>query len=147
MAQSTARELARQILARDLARVEAPTAASAAAAAEAAIHRISDNLVRWVGADGSQALFARALSLAQAQDQSLTVVPPPARSALLLDGLAASAEPHDADSVVAGVVLILSNLIELLNRLVGNDLTLRLVETSGVPGPDGARPSRAERTS
>src|SRR5688572_21924535 len=79
MAHPSARDLARQILTRDLARVEAPTAVSAAAAAEVVIHRISDNLVRWVGPDGSQALFARALSLAQAQDPSLTVVPPPAR--------------------------------------------------------------------
>lgn len=148
MAHPSARELARQILARDLARVEPPTAVSAAAAAEVAIHRISDNLVRWVGTDGSQALFARALSLAQAQDQSLTVVPPPARSALLLDGLAASAESRDAGTVVAGVVLILASLIELLDRLVGNDLTLRLVEISGGdPSSDGVRASGAESTS
>jgi hypothetical protein len=67
---------------------------------------------------------------------------------LLLDGLAASAEPHDADTVVAGVVLILSSLIELLDRLVGNDVTLRLVEISGgVASPDGVRASGAERPS
>ena len=146
MAQRSARELAHQILARDLAGVKTPIAT--AAAAERAVQRLANNLVRWVGPEGSQALFTRALVLAQAQNRALKVVPPPARSALFLDALASSAEPHDADLVTDGVMLILTTLVELLTRLIGDDLAAKLVaETSPGPLTDGVRPPDAERKS
>src|SRR5687768_1724444 len=100
MAESYARDLARQILARDLAPTDTATPVSVAAAAERAFHRLANGLAQWVGADGCQALFTRALALAQAQDRALKAVPPPARSALFLDALAANAEPHDGASVL-----------------------------------------------
>jgi hypothetical protein len=148
MAESSARELARQILARDLAATDTPTPANVAAAAERAFHRLANGLAQWVGPDGSQALFTRALALAQAQDRALKAVPAPARSALFLDALAANAEPHDGASVLDGVVLIMTNLIELLNRLVGEDLAVRLVAEAGSGhSADGIRPPDAERSS
>ena len=145
VAQPASRELARQILARDLNGANPPTAASAAAAAEQSFHRLSDTLGRWVGAEGSQALFSRALALAQAQNPALRVVPPPARSALFLDALAASA-PHDADALTDGVVTIMTTLIELLGRLIGHDLALMLVtDTSPGQGTGGEHRSDAGR--
>jgi hypothetical protein len=146
MAQRSARDLAHQILTRDLARLDKPTPVAVAAAAELVFHRLSENLIRWLGPEGSHALFTRALELAQAEHRSLRVIPPPARSALFFDALAANAEPHDTGAVMDGVVMIMITLIDLLTRLIGEDLTVRLVEESA-PGlvADGTRPPRAER--
>ena len=148
MAHRSARDLAHQILARDLAGVEKPTPVSVAAAAEVVFQRLSDNLVRWLGSEGSHALFTRALALAQAENRALRVVPPPARSALFLDALAANSEPHDAEAVRDGVVMIMTTLIELLTRLIGEDLTVKLVaETAPSQVADGTRPPNAGRNS
>ena len=148
MAQRSARDLAHQILSRDLAGVDKPTPVKVAAAAELVFQRLSDNLVRWLGPDGSHALFTRALALAQAENRALRVVPPPTRSALFLDALAANAEPHDADAVMDGVLMIMTTLIELLTRLIGEDLTIKLVaETAPAKVADGTRPPDAKRKS
>lgn len=134
------RDVAHQILARELAKVEMPTAAHAASAAERAFAEISVSLVRWIGPDGSQALFMRALGLAQVQRPALKAIPPPARSALVLGPLAATVDPQDTNAVVDAAAMILTILIELLGRLVGNDLAIRLIG-HGLPG-QGAGPSR-----
>ncbi len=129
MSQPPARDLARELLAHELTGVTTPAAAGVAA--ERVFQRLSDNLVQWVGTDGSQALFARARALAQTRNEALRAVPPPARSALFLDGLAANAQPHDVAHVVEGAVTLLTALIELLTRLVGDDLALKLLTDGG----------------
>lgn len=148
MNQPNEHDLARQIVDHNLAGRDISTPAAAAAAAEIVFQRLADNLVRWVGADGSQALFTRARSLAQAENASLRDVPPPARSALFLDGLAAGTEPHDAGAIIDAAVTILGKLIELLGRLVGDDLAMRLL-TDTVLGQEvnGEQASSRERKS
>ena len=145
MPPSSARALAGEMFGSELD--GARTAAGAAAAAERVFQRLSENLVRWVGAEGSQALFARARALAQTRSEALRVIPPPARSALFLDALAANSEPHDAAPVIEGAMTILTALIELLARLVGEDLALKLLTESGSrwPSSDGRTPSREHR--
>ena len=146
MPPSSARTLAGEILAGELD--GARSAAETAAAAERVFQRLSENLVRWVGADGSQALFARARSLAQTRSDALRVIPPPARSALFLDALAANSEPHDAAPVIEGAMTILTALIELLTRLVGQDLALKLLtETNSTSPSSGRRTASTEHTS
>ena len=144
MPQSSARALAGEILSREIE--GARTATAAAGAAELVFQRLADNLVRWVGTDGSQALFARARAIAQTRSEALRVIPPPARSALFLDALAAHAEPHDVTSILEGAVTILEALIELLSRLVGDDLAMKLLTESGANQPSGSgRPPSTER--
>jgi hypothetical protein len=145
---SSARELAERILVRDLASADTSTATAAVVAAERVFHRLGDNLVRWVGAEGSQALFARARAIARAQNQALRVVPPPARSALFLDALASSTDPQDTAAVLDGAVTILTSLIELLTRLVGEELATQLLtDGSQVGSTDAPRSVSPERTS
>lgn len=110
-----------------MAGVEVPTAADAASAAERAFARVSVSMVRWIGPDGSQALFMRALGLAQAQRPALKSIPPPARSVLVLEPLADTVDPQDTNAVMDAAAMILTTLIELLGRLIGNDLAIRLV--------------------
>ena len=147
MTERPAHELAHHILARELSPGDPITAVMVAQAAERAFQRLSDNLMRWVGAEGTHALFTRALTLAQAQNPALRTVPPPARSALFLDEFA-KAHDGDARAVTEGVVLILTALIELLSRLVGNDLAVRLVrETAPGRAARGAHIPGTEHTS
>lgn len=110
-----------------MAGVDSPTAAYAAAAGERVFTQVSGNLVRWIGPDGSQALFTRALVLAQAKKPVLKAVPPPAGSAVLLEPLAATVDPQDSNAMMDAAAMILATLIELLGRLIGNDLAIRLV--------------------
>jgi len=147
MADSQSLELARQILARDLSGVNAPTSALITRGAERTFQRLANTLVRWIGPEGCHALFTRALSLAQTQNPALKVVPPPTRSAVFLEGLA-SAKQHDATAVTEEIVLILTSLFELLARLIGHDLAIRLVAESIPSYPAGVVPSPdAERQS
>lgn len=123
----SARELARRLLAR-----EAPDDAGPddLAAAERVCQRVSENLSRWVGADGCHALFARALALAQLEHPVLKGVRRAAQPPTCLEGLAESAHTHDARTAAEGVVAILTALIELLGRLIGDDMAMSLVEQS-----------------
>ena len=127
MDHSGAHEAARGILLREIAAADASSPTQAAAAAERAFQKVSANLARWMGPDGTHALFARALVLAQRECHLLRAVPPPTRSALLLDAVAATAAPHDTNAVTNATAIILTMLIELLGRLIGHDLAVTLV--------------------
>jgi len=123
-----AEELARRLLARDAPAEDAPDAV--AAAAERVCGRVSANLSRWFGIDGTDALFARALVRAQADYPALANVRYSHQSAVCLERLAESARIHGANAAADGVAAILTAPIELLGRLIGQDIALRLVEHS-----------------
>ena len=139
----TAQELARRLLARDAPADDAPDAV--AAATERVCGRVSANLSRWFGIDGTNALFARALVQAQADHPALANVRYSRQSAVCLEGLAENARVHGADAAADGVAAILTALIELLGRLIGQDIAMRLVEQS-VPAdaPGNARATGEE---
>jgi len=124
----TAEELARRLLAGDAPAEHAPDAV--AAAAERVCGRVSANLSRWFGTDGTNALFARAVVRAQAEHPALANVRYSRQSAVSLEGLAESARIHGAAAAAASVAAILTALIELLSRLIGQDIAMRLVEQS-----------------
>jgi len=91
---------------------------------------VSANLSRWFGIDGTNALFARALVRAQADHPALANVTYAHQSAVCLERLAESARIHGANAAADGVAATLTALIELLGRLIGQDIALRLVEHS-----------------
>lgn len=128
-----ARDLARRLLGREADAAGAPDALAASAAR--ACERLLGNLSRWVGIDGADALFARALMHAQARHPALRAVRFEPRAELCLEGIAESARTHGAAATAEGVAGILTALIELLGRLVGDDLATQLVEQSA---PDGS---------
>jgi len=139
----TAQELARRLLARDAPAEDAPDAV--AAATEQVCGRVAANLSRWFGIDGTNALFARALVQAQADHPALANVKYSHHSAVCLDRLAESARIHGADAAADGVAAILTALIELLGRLIGQDIAMRLVEQSvRSDAPDDARATGEE---
>jgi hypothetical protein len=135
--------LARRLLARDALAEDGPDAV--AAATEQVCGRLSANLSRWFGIDGTNALFARALARAQADHSVLTNVRYSRQSAVRLQQLAENARIQGADSAVEGVAAMLTALIELLGRLIGPDIAMRLVEHSLPPeAPDAARATQEE---
>jgi hypothetical protein len=138
----TAQELARRLLARDAPAEDAPDAV--AATTEHVCGRVSANLSRWFGIDGTNALFARALVRAQADHPALANVRYSRQSAVCLEGLAESARLHGAHAAADGVAAILTALIELLGRLIGQDIAMRLVEQSVQAAPDDARATGEE---
>jgi len=139
----TAEELARRLLARDAPAQDAPEAF--AAATEQVCGRVSANLSRWFGIDGTNALFTRALVQAQADHPALANVRYSHQSAVCLERLAESARIHGANAAADGVAAIFTSLIELLSRLIGQDIAVRLVEQS-VPAdaPPDARATGKE---
>jgi hypothetical protein len=42
---------------------------------------------------------------------------------------------HGAPKVAAGMITVIATLIELLGRIIGEDMAVRLVEQTGAPSP------------
>jgi hypothetical protein len=97
-------------------------------------------LSRWVGAMGYRALIDRALLLARAEH--------PALSSLSCHGgdepvTTAAVRAHSAGEVATGMVGLVAGLVELLGRIIGEEMAVRLVEQIGMkretetPSPRG----------
>lgn len=124
----TARQLTRRLIAREAAESDSPDVA--VAAAHAAGERLFRELARWLGATGCHALFTRALAHARSTHPALAEVSVEHRSAPTLEGVAESVRAHGAAAVAAGLESLLVALLELLGRLIGDDMAARLVEPS-----------------
>ena len=110
--------------------------------AVAATHMCTElrtGLTRWVGAMGYRALIDRALLLARAEH--------PALGSLSCHGgdepvTTAAVRAHSADEVATGMVALVAALVELLGRIIGEEMAVRLVEQIGIerdgdPSPRG----------
>ena len=101
-------------------------------AAERVCARLRVELSRWIGADGYRALLRRALALTRPEFPALTGLSCEGR-----DGpeLASAVRTHGAADVKGSVVAVVATLIDLLSRIVGEEMATRLVEQSGAPSP------------
>lgn len=124
----SARELTGRLVARAAATKGGP--AGPAGAVHAACERIYRELSRRLGVTGSDALFARALAQAKSEHLALEEVEIRRNSEPTFEGVTAAVQTHGAPAVVAGLETVLERLIELLGRLVGDDMVVRLVEPS-----------------
>jgi hypothetical protein len=120
-----ARDLARRLIDREPVRQDATD--PAAAAAHAACEKVFRNLSRWVGPLGSTTLFTRALLSAQRQHTDLKDVRINADT---------TPRPHEVGDVVqtrgsnvsaAALQAVLVELIEVLSRLIGVDVVVRIL--------------------
>jgi hypothetical protein len=107
-----------------------------AEAAERMCTQLRLELGRWIGAMGYRALLDRALGLARAEH--------PALGGLSCHGeeepvVAAAVRAHGAEEVASGMMAVVAGLIDLLGRLIGEDMALRLVDQVARerPGPTG----------
>lgn len=126
---------ARQLWVRFAADATTPDAAGAAA--DQVCSHLRSELGRWIGAVGYLALLNRALAVAQAEHPVLDGLPCIGGSEA---AFAAAAQAHGVSTLADGMTALVAALIELLGRIVGDDLAVRLVGqldtsiTTGTPG-------------
>ena len=101
---------------------------SAARAGAAACSHLYHTLARWLGPDGCHALFTRALTQARADHPALEQVYLRARSEPYLDGVAESIAAHGDASTADALESALTRVVELLGRLIGDEMTARLID-------------------
>jgi hypothetical protein len=126
--QLATREIARRLINRR--GVDQAGSRSAAQAAAAACDHLYWDLSRWVGLDGCQALFTRALTQARADHPVLEQIRLSTKSDRHLDGVSETIKTHGDGATAESVESVLVALIELLTRLIGNEMVTRLVEGS-----------------
>lgn len=98
-------------------------------------------LGRWIGAQGYAALQNRALGLARVNHPALDAVPS------LVPGAARPSVPlnrREADQVAAGMIALMVEMIDLLSRILGVEMAMRLVENIGIRGPREKVPNEIE---
>lgn len=133
-----AQEMARRLLARE--RSAAGDPAMTAAALQRACVRVSANLRDAVGDDGRDALLARALARAESGHPVLKDIRRLNNGAVHLDGVVASVEAHGVAPVTAAIEALLAALLEVLGRLIGEDMAMKLLDHDlPGPSPDGGR--------
>jgi hypothetical protein len=120
-----AQELARRLLAHEAGARQRPE--ELAAAIERIHRRLCQTLAQLIGPAGFNALFARALHLAQATSPALVRVTADEQVAIGLQGAREFAIAHDSFTVQTGFVSILAHFIGLLIRFVGEELTVHLI--------------------
>jgi hypothetical protein len=133
---AAAADAARRVWAR--ASGESPAPEEAGAAAERLCNRLRVGLSRWIGADGYRSLLDRAVRAARADHPVLGGL-----SCLGGEGdepgTAAALGAQSNGDLVEGMVALLATLIDLLSRIIGVEMAVRLVEQAGAEGPSPRR--------
>ena len=118
------RHLAQRLLAYEAVAGENSEPAESAAFRVFAKLRLA--LITLAGLAGFRSLLSRALTLARAEDPSLSAVQVAADGSL--KGLDELASQGDKEEAIDGGAILIAQLIGLLLTFIGNDLTLRLVQ-------------------
>ncbi len=135
---AVATEAARQFWAHDGLEAGAPE--EMAAAAERGCARLRAVLTRWIGSEGYRALVDRALEQARAEHPVLAGLQCQAGD---LQGVAAAVGVHSAAEVREGILALVALLIDLLSRLIGEEMATRLMEQAWA---GSARPAASAAT-
>jgi hypothetical protein len=99
-------------------------------------------LVRWIGVDGYSALFLRAHTLARPEHPILEAIAPGARE-VSINALAARIDSDAA--IAASMEVLLTQMLDLLGRIIGVEMAVRLIEDAGAkPRLIDARPNSQE---
>lgn len=125
--QQAARQIARRLI--NARRPERPGVTPARAAAAAGDHLYWE-LSRWVGRDGCHALFTRALAQARTDYPVLEEIRLRAESEPYVEGVAEIIMAHGDAATSEALESMLMRLVELLGRLIGDDMAMKLIERS-----------------
>lgn len=134
------REFARELLvketrnsedSRNSAPREASDSAQSVAAGERVLERLNEQLLRWFGKDGVDALLVRALVRTQREHRVLVGVQRRSPASLRLTGIVTragqSAQAPSSDEVAEAIIALVATILALIGRLVGDDMTRHLV--------------------
>jgi hypothetical protein len=94
--------------------------------------RVAENLRDALGDDGCNALLARALARTETQHPTLRSSRSPNGGGIHLDRLISNDATHDVAAIAAGIEALLAALIEILGRLIGEDMAIRLIDHEGL---------------
>lgn len=100
---------------------------ASADATAAACDRVYRGLSRWIGRDGCHALFTRALAQARSSHPLLEQIKLDPRSGDYVDGMAPVIMQYGNAAATSALEAMLVVLIELLARLIGDDMATRLI--------------------
>jgi hypothetical protein len=137
-----ARQIARRLIESRQPEGKGADSRSPAAAACEDLYR---DLSRWVGTDGCHALFARALAQTLVEYATLDQIKLRPRSEPYLDGVAETIMARGDAATTDALESMLVHLIELLGRLIGDDMATKLIERNlaaperGDAAPDDRR--------
>ena len=131
---SGALELARRLIAREAS--ASGLADSPVAATQAACERVYRGLALWLGENGAQALFTRALAQARSAHPPVREISLRAKSERRLDGVTEAIQTYGAGAVATGLEAVLMGVLQLLGRLLGAEIATRLVNQTA---PDDDR--------
>lgn len=120
-------EAARRLWARD-GKVTAPE--EIAAEVDRVCAQLDAGLARWVGSEGYRVLLDRALGLARAEHPALSNVSCRGGDELVVT---AAVRAHGAAEVAAGMVTLLATLIDLLGRIIGEEMAVQVLERARTP--------------
>ena len=136
--QSPTRQLARRLI--EARRSRGSDGDTPAHAAAAACDRLYRELSRWVGVDGCYALFSRALAQARTEYPALGHIEIRARSEPHIDGVAETIMARGDPATTEALESMLEGLVELLGRLIGDDMARKLIERNlAAPEPSSDR--------
>jgi hypothetical protein len=142
-AQPAVRELAGRLI--NARRSQQATGDTLARAAAAACDHIYRELSRWVGRDGCHALFTRALVQARTDYPLLEEIQLRAQSEPYVEGVAEMIRARGDGATAEALESVLVRLVELLGRLIGDDMAMKLIERSLVASERGGPPSEGRR--
>jgi hypothetical protein len=101
----------------------------------AAVGRLCSELAtvlgRWIGADGFRALLQRAYAIARTPHPVLDGFS--CLGGKQTESTAVAVQMHGAEEVAAGIVALLTALIELLGRIIGEEMAMHLVAQIEIP--------------
>jgi hypothetical protein len=124
----TSLETARRLLARDAAPGRVGDQTLAADALQRSCSRVFDNLRDAMGDDGCTALLARALARTEDRHPALKDMRRYNDGSIHLDGVVAAVEAHGVTAVTAATEALLAALVDVLARLIGEDMAIRLID-------------------
>jgi hypothetical protein len=141
--QSAAKQIARRLI--EGHRAEQAGGHTTARAAAAAGDQLYRELSRWVGRDGCHALFTRALAQAQTEYPALGQIQLHARSDPYIDGVTETVMARGDPATAEAIEAMLVRLVELLGRLIGDDMAMKLIDRSlNASKPDDSTSDRRE---
>jgi hypothetical protein len=120
-------EIARRILRRDQSTLRDGTS-DVDVALQRSFLRFADALRESLGEVGSAALFARALARTEVAHPALKDLRRLGDHGIRLDDIAASVEGHGIEDVAAGIEALIVAVVDVLTRLIGEDMTIRLLD-------------------
>ena len=97
-----------------------------------------------MGFDGCHALFTRALAQARVEHPALSSIALRVRSDPYVYGVAESIAAHGDEQVAAALEAMLIYVVDLLGRIIGDDMAAKLIEQSIVSTRGASNSDRKE---